>query len=209
MDNSVKSKEIFPSMVLHFAGATGQTWGQEITRPEQSSAPSLKVEWDKRVEGPYGHKDYCDKNPASCDHIREDLKTVVSSPEDLAIMDKVNRDVNKAITPMTDEDATTTREEWRIPVDRGDCEDFALLKIERLKEEAGLACSVAVVKTPEGEGHAVAACAAEDGNYYILDVEGKAPGIEMSQDTPYEYTMINDPINPRRWHPIQPKGPGR
>lgn len=190
----------------HADGATAQTaqtnnWAAPTIQAQKPTL--LSIQWSVKTTGPYGHAALCDKTPESCDHIRgNDIKTIITSPDDLAAMERINREVDTQITPMLDRDATPSSEEWRDdPTDRGDCEDSALLKIKRLLKEYKIACSIAVVKDENKEGHAVGICAAGDGYYHVLDI--KTPGvIKIHYQTPYEWIMVNDPRNPRRWHKV-------
>ena len=59
------------------------------------------------------------------------------TPERLSELDEVNRNVNRAIKPATDMEIYGVSEYWTLPTDRGDCEDYALLKRKFSPSAAG------------------------------------------------------------------------
>ena len=83
----------------------------------------------------------------------------------------VNRNVNGAIRPVTDEEHWGVADRWDIPTDgAGDCEDFQLLKRKLLAEE-GLprrAMRMTVVIDERGDGHAVLMVRTSRGDF-VLD----------------------------------------
>jgi predicted transglutaminase-like cysteine proteinase len=83
----------------------------------------------------------------------------------------VNRQVNEAIRPLSDQEHWGVGDRWDLPTDgAGDCEDYQLLK-RKLLVEAGFparALRITVVIDDEGEGHAVLMVRTDRGDF-ILD----------------------------------------
>ena len=84
---------------------------------------------------------------------------------DLALLETVNRDVNRAISPVSDQD-----DRWSPNAAAGDCEDYALAKRQRLID-LGWAPSqllIAVANDPEQGAHAVLIARTDQGDL-VLD----------------------------------------
>jgi predicted transglutaminase-like cysteine proteinase len=114
---------------------------------------------------------FCDEYPDECAVDPAEPETVAATPDFLALVDKVNREVNGEVEPRTDQDHWGILDRWSFPFDRiGDCEDFQLLK-RRLLVQAGVprrALRMTVVINELGEGHAVLTVRT-DGDDLILD----------------------------------------
>ena len=85
---------------------------------------------------PFGFVHFCERLPAECvpPAARAALRC---QPERMSELDEINRHVNRIIQPATDQDLYGVDEHWTIPRDRGDCEDYALLKRQILIPRAG------------------------------------------------------------------------
>ena len=88
----------------------------------------------------------------------------------------INRDVNRSVVETSDQRQYGLEDYWAIPASvsgrpmRGDCEDYALLKRERLIA-TGVpegALTIAIGRTPWGVRHAVLLVATASGEY-VLD----------------------------------------
>lgn len=122
------------------------------------------------VEAPNGAKQFCKNYPAQC-------KFKVSRQSELTddqwyIVQKVNRDVNKAIKPTSDS-RYYNGEHWSIDSDQGDCDEYALRKRHELIN-SGIPqnkIKIAVVKggpLRQGERHAITTVKFK-GIWYALD----------------------------------------
>ena len=102
--------------------------------------------------------EFCRRYPAECAVNPAEPETVALTPRAWQTLTAVNRAVNSAIQPVTDDAHWGVPDRWDLAEDgAGDCEDFQLLKRHRLVE-AGLprrAMRMAVVIDENGEGHAV------------------------------------------------------
>lgn len=150
------------------------------------------------AQPPYGFVRFCEMQSDACapQHI-VDIR-FQPTPESLSELDEVNRNINRAIAPATDNDIYGVSEYWTIPVDRGDCEDYALLK-QRVLAERGWPMSallITVVRDEKGEGHAVLTVRTALGDY-VLD--NKVDEVKIWNSTGYQFLMRQSYIDPRVW----------
>ena len=132
---------------------------------------------------------------------------LVASHVDLAVMDdrawaiarRVNREVNAAIEPVSDQDNYGVAEYWAYPDNgKGDCEDYVLLKRRELMRlgfprEALL---ITVVRDQMGEGHAVLLLKSTVGDF-VLD--NKINMIRPWNATGYHFVKRQSQENPNVW----------
>jgi len=114
---------------------------------------------------------FCQTYAAECALDRGEPARISLTPATWATIVSVNRRVNKAVEPMTDQDHMHVADRWDLAEDGiGDCEDFQLLKRHMLAE-AGLprrAMRMTVVIDEKGEGHAVLTLITDRGDL-VLD----------------------------------------
>jgi predicted transglutaminase-like cysteine proteinase len=114
---------------------------------------------------------FCQSYAAECAVDRTEPSRISLTPATWATIVSVNRRVNKAVEPMTDQDHLHVADRWDLAEDGiGDCEDFQLLKRHMLAE-AGLprrAMRMTVVIDEKGEGHAVLTLVTDRGDL-VLD----------------------------------------
>ena len=111
---------------------------------------------------------------------------------------RINSFVNNKIQPVSDQDQFGEIERWAIPNDRGDCEDYVLLK-QRYLKSLGFPTSallITVVLDEKGEGHAVLTVATSDGDF-VLD--NRRDDILRWRDTGYTFLKRQSRMNPRQW----------
>lgn len=115
------------------------------------AAPATTAEASRKKHPPLGYQLMCLKYPNEC---KGGGKASIEVTSDiLAMLKRVNGQVNRAIKPRNDGRADV----WSVGVSTGDCEDYVLAK-RRALIKAGLPASslrIAHVKTRAGEGHAV------------------------------------------------------
>ncbi|APT32552.1 hypothetical protein MCBMB27_03261 [Methylobacterium phyllosphaerae] len=114
---------------------------------------------------------FCQTYAAECALDRGEPARISLTPATWATIVSVNRRVNKAVEPMTDQDHLHVADRWDLAEDGiGDCEDFQLLK-RHLLAQAGLprrAMRMTVVIDEKGEGHAVLTLITDRGDL-VLD----------------------------------------
>jgi len=161
-----------------------------------------------RVHGqalpPYGFVQFCQLFPQQCRTGNGDTQRFDASAERLVELDMINRRINAQIQPATDLEVYGVEEFWTLPVDRGDCEDYVLLKRKVLAEMGWpvSALLITVVLDEIGEGHAVLTVRTKQGDF-VLD--NKVNEIRLWNQTPYDYIMRQSYLNPRIWVSLDPR----
>lgn len=131
---------------------------------------------------------------AFCERYAHACETDVREPDHIVLSDRVwkllvsvNREVNAAIRPLTDIDQWGVVDRWDLAESgSGDCEDFQLLKRERLVA-AGLprrALRMTVVLDERNEGHAVLKVLTDRGEFVLDNVHDE---VRAWDRTPYVY----------------------
>ena len=128
----------------------------------------------------------------------------------MAMVIDLNDRVNHGIQPATDEEVYHVPDYWVAPGIgpgvRGDCEDYALEK-RRLLIESGVpasALSVAIVRTPAGEVHAVLVVSAKQGDYVLDNLHGE---VKAWQVTGYSWISRQAPGGDLGWVSLAPANP--
>jgi predicted transglutaminase-like cysteine proteinase len=151
---------------------------------------------------PIGHYEFCRAHRDECS-----IRTKASAAPRLtsrgwALVQEVNSSANASITPMTDADIFGREEVWAYPKDVGDCEDFVLLKREKLIKD-GFSPSdllITVVRKPDGEGHAVLTLRTAQGDYVLDNLSDE---VKLWSDTPYTYLKRQAVFDTGRWVTIE------
>jgi predicted transglutaminase-like cysteine proteinase len=156
------------------------------------------------TQPPYGFVQFCERAPAECRVGPQEEQRFSATPQRLTELDIVNRTVNREIEPATDLEIYGQTEYWTLPVTRGDCEDYALLKRRRLLARGWPASSllITVVRDEKGEGHALLTARTVQGDF-ILD--NKVDEVKLWSRTPYEFVMRQSYLNPRIWMSLDPR----
>jgi predicted transglutaminase-like cysteine proteinase len=154
---------------------------------------------------PYGHAEFCQRDPRECAEGALEETRRSGKGLSFAELDRVNREVNAAIIPVTDMQQYGVEDYWTIPRSgKGDCEDYALLKRQRLMRAGWPASALlmTVVFDEKKEGHAVLTARTADGDF-VLD--NKTSTIKLWSKTPYQFVMRQSYLNPRIWMSLDPK----
>lgn len=119
-------------------------------------------------------------------------------------LNEINRGVNRAIRPTSDQAAFGEADYWSVPSGpraRGDCEDYVLAKRQALIDAGAPveSLSIAVVETTRREVHAVLIVATADGEV-ILD--NLTPWIVSWRETSYRWLQRQAPGSALTW--VQP-----
>ena len=152
---------------------------------------------------PFGFVELCERLPGECMSVGRSQQRFDATPERMTELDAVNRHVNRIIQPVTDQDLYGVAERWTIPHDRGDCEDYALLKRQILisKGWPSSALLMTVVRDERGDGHAILTARTRQGDY-ILD--NKVTDIKSWHKTSYRFVMRQSYADPRVWMSLDP-----
>ena len=150
-----------------------------------------------RARAPIGAVQFCRTHPGECRR-RGTASAVKLDRHRWDELVAVNAHVNAAIAPVTDADLYGVEEVWTLPVDRGDCEDYVLLK-RRLLIERGWpsgALLVTVVFDEVGDGHAVLVARTDRGE---LVLDNKVAAIRLWHETAYRYVKRQSSSDPKSW----------
>jgi predicted transglutaminase-like cysteine proteinase len=171
---------------------------------EIDGKPSMKVLGAARA--PIGHAEFCSREPSECARTGAKTARVALDSVRLSELTRINGAVNDAIAPVTDLDLYGTAERWVYPVNKGDCEDYVLLK-RRMLMNAGWDASVlliTVVRDEKGDGHAVLTVATDRGD---LVLDNQRDAVLAWQDTGYEYIKRQSQTDPKSWVFVGPARP--
>lgn len=173
-------------------GKAGQTRAQPFMRVFGPSLP------------PFGYVRFCSAFSEECRRGPLEDQRIAGSPERIAELDAINRQVNTAVKPATDVEIYGEVERWTLPTDRGDCEDYALLKRHILMRQGWPASALllTVVRDEKGEGHAILTARTSKGDY-ILD--NKTDELKLWSATPYAFVMRQSYIDPNVWLSLDPQ----
>jgi len=154
------------------------------------------------AQPPYGFVRFCERMPQECAPGRQAVERFDASPKRMAQLVAVNLAVNLEIRAVTDLDLYGESDYWTIPRDRGDCEDYVLLKRKRLIALGWprSALLITVVRDERGEGHAVLTARTTKGDY-ILD--NKTNVVKVWSEVPYHFVMRQSYLNPRVWKSLE------
>ncbi len=171
--------------------------------------------WQMRVEAgglvapaqatttvPFGWADFCRRYVGECDGPPLPARDIVLTSAVRNEIERINRQVNAAIQPVTDPDHWGVADQWDYPLDgKGDCEDYALLK-RKLLLAAGLprqALLMTVVRDHEGEGHAILTVKTDHGDYALDNLSND---VLPAADTGYRLVKRQSQEDPNVWVPL-------
>ena len=147
---------------------------------------------------PFGFVSFCDRHPAECKQQSFEDARFELTDERREQLDHVNRSINRLIEPATDQEIYGVAEYWTIPMTRGDCEDYALLKRQVLMQRGWPASAllITVVRDEKNDGHAILTARTSRGDF-ILD--NKFDDVRPWHGVGYTYVMRQSYINPKVW----------
>ncbi len=172
---------------------------------KQQDAASLYMRVFGVANAPYGFVQFCDRNPVACQGGTLEEARMPGTGDFKALLDRINRGVNGEIEPVTDRELYGVTEYWTIPTHgKGDCEDYALLKRDRLMQAGWPASALlmTVVMDEKNEGHAVLTARTAHGDF-ILD--NKTDELKLWSKTSYRFVMRQSYLNPRIWMSLDPR----
>jgi predicted transglutaminase-like cysteine proteinase len=143
---------------------------------------------------PFSFVKFCLDYPGDCPKSAGPGRIRLTSAR-MAELASVNRAVNNAIRPTPD---TSVFRYWKLNVDAGDCNSFAVQKRHELIRRGWPAAALAltVAKTPWGEGHLVVTVRTDQGD---LVLDNLRSNIVSWQRTGYDWIMRQSERNPQYW----------
>lgn len=150
---------------------------------------------------PMGHVVFCMRHAEECRNDGPDSGPVDLTPERLAVLKRVNAEVNRTIRPRPDRTGAGVIDQWSLAPEAGDCEDYALTKRHRLQAEGwpASALRLATARTRDGSGHAVLVVRTAAGD---LVLDNRTGAILPWTATDLSWIAIQSGTDPRLWHEI-------
>jgi predicted transglutaminase-like cysteine proteinase len=153
---------------------------------------------------PIGYVTFCRENRDECRPGRRFADRIQLTSSKFREIVGINNEVNKAIAPVTDLELYGQPEVWSYPTDnRGDCEDYVLLKRKKLIERGFPESTllITVVRDENNEGHAVLTVRTDKGDF-VLD--NKRREVMRWAETPYTFVKRQSERNPLVWISLLP-----
>jgi predicted transglutaminase-like cysteine proteinase len=148
---------------------------------------------------PPAFKSFCASEKTLC-NTNGRTKVVELTATRKAELARVNSSVNSRIAQKSDASTSGKADVWELPIDKGDCEDFAILKKSELMRLGWPASALLLTVARSGnEGHTVLTVRTSQGDL-ILDNETSA--IRNWSNTPYRYFARQSQSNGKVWERI-------
>jgi len=143
---------------------------------------------------PFSFVKFCLDYPSDCPKSAGPGRVRLTSAR-MAELSSVNSAVNGSIRPKLD---TSTLRYWKLNVNAGDCNSFAVQKRHELIRRGWPAAALAltVAKTPRGEGHLVVTVRTDQGDLVLDNLRAT---IVPWQKAGYEWIMRQSERNPQFW----------
>ena len=169
-----------------------------LCEPGSAEAVSNKhlVASESATLPPSGAAKLCQTYRWACTH---DSRVRTISEQVVHAIAQVNRRVNQTVRYISDQRQFNTPDHWSLPTARGgDCEDYALLKKQKLLEIGfpPQALLIATVLDKNRSGHAVLVVRTSDGDLILDNVTDR---ILPWAETGYLFLRMQDPQAPTRW----------
>jgi predicted transglutaminase-like cysteine proteinase len=146
---------------------------------------------------PYGHLDYCRRNPQQCEAHRV-MPPMTLTGVRWRQLERINQSVNAKIRPTSDQDNYGMRDYWTIPAaGRGDCEDYVLLKRAKLLS-LGFSQSQLLITMVRnrGEAHVVLTVRTDKGDFALDNLRNEILPVEK---TGYYFVKMQAPNHSGHW----------
>lgn len=189
------------------AGLGGAQAAADLQPAVMGSVSSLSDAGEARIKAygltlaPLSFVKFCMTHRAECEAGEGRIDAGALS---LSQLDAINRDVNRAISPLR-KPTEPLRANWTISPAAGDCNDYAVTKRHRLIA-AGWPSQrllLAVVITPTGQGHLVLVARMPQGDM-VLD--NLSDAVKPWQKTQFEWVSMQSEDNPRFWVAVGERG---
>jgi predicted transglutaminase-like cysteine proteinase len=169
-----------------------------LAAPQHASAASPFMEVTGGTTQPIGHYELCQRLPSECRQLRQGIKPVKLAQDVWARIIEVNAAVNSLVRPVTDMEMWGKEEVWSYPSNKGDCEDYVLLK-RKLLMKSGIAENnllITVVRQMDGSGHAVLTVRTDRGDFILDNLQGE---VKLWSATNYAFLKRQSDANSGRW----------
>jgi predicted transglutaminase-like cysteine proteinase len=165
----------------------------------QASGAGTTMQTQGYAFAPPAFKAFCAKEKTLCD-TKGRTKVVDLTGTRKAELARVNAAVNRRIAERSDVSTTGKADEWNLPKDQGDCEDFAILKKSELIKLGWPASALLLTVAHSGnEGHTVLTVRTSQGD---LVLDNRTSAIRDWSLTPYRYFARQSQSNGKVWERI-------
>jgi predicted transglutaminase-like cysteine proteinase len=147
---------------------------------------------------PVGHAEFCRAHRSECGRNARVVDAMELNEARWTELLSINQEFNVGIVPVTDDDLYQVAEYWTYPEGFGDCEDIALAKRRALIQHGWSPSTLlmAVVRQPNGEGHAVLMVRTDRGDLVLDNQDGL---VKVWNDTPYQFLKRQSQTNSAQW----------
>jgi predicted transglutaminase-like cysteine proteinase len=147
---------------------------------------------------PIGHSAFCSTYPEECSAYSNIVEATELTEASWAQLVSINNRINSSIVPVTDQVFYNVAEFWEYPDRFGDCEDIALAKRRELIANGWSPSTLfmAVVREPNGNGHAVLMARTDRGDMVLDNLVG---AVRVWADTPYQFLKRQSQANAGEW----------
>ncbi len=190
--------------VASWVGSTAALHGAPLSAQQgQDRGSSFMRVWGP-TDPPHAFWRFCDENAAECVKRRTVDARFETTPAHVRELDLINRQINRQIEPVTDLELYGISDYWTLPrANKGDCEDYVLLKRQQLMARGWPASAllITVVRDEKLEGHAVLTARTTQGDY-ILD--NKSDELKLWHKSSYLFVMRQSFLDPKSWVALDP-----
>jgi predicted transglutaminase-like cysteine proteinase len=162
------------------------------------------IEFGPATSTPSGWAEFCQRYKDDCGLPVMSMRDIASTDANIALIYRVNKEVNHSIKPLSDFDHWHEIDRWDYAEDGfGDCEDYALVK-RRLLLAAGFpqaALLMTVVRDDNMDGHAILTVRTDRGDI-VLD--NMSDDLHLWWRAPYRYVKMQSQHNPNVWVAVGP-----
>lgn len=173
-----------------------------LSLPHQLEANVDRISFDAPVLAPMSFFQFCMRYPEDCKvrGVQAGEEPVTLTKERKAELAKVNRDVNRAITPH-ENDNSVMEEEWLVAPRAGDCHDYAVTKRHELLARGWPSSSLllAEVVVASGEHHLVLVVRTREEDVVLDNLNWNLRPVEH---IPYQWVRAQQTGNPKFWSKI-------
>lgn len=170
-----------------------------ILHPTVAEEPGRFIRVGMATLTPMGWADFCTRYKDDCRTGQTSPRDVEGTAANLALIDMINRRINRKIQPQSDYDHWKVVDRWDLPSDgAGDCEDYALLK-RKLLIESGFprqALLMTVVRDENDEGHAVLTVKTTRGEFVLDNMNDE---MKIWSRTPYRFVKRQSQEDQNVW----------
>ena len=150
---------------------------------------------------PPAFRPFCARQPRLC-NTRGRTKLVTLTPGCQAELEAVNGSVNHRIKERSDLDSVGGADDWRVPTEEGDCEDFAILKKSELLNRGWPASALLLtVVALGGAGHTVLTVRTDKGD---LIMNNRSSAVRIWSRTSHRYFARQSQSENGKWMRIEP-----